>query len=630
MINPWHKRANELIRDPLALLPLISPAPLRQFFSGDASSLFDRLVIVVGSPGSGKTTLARLLEFGTLAAALDSHERTAVKPLIEALNTAGVVEDLRPKILAVRLPANAQYRAIWELPYSEPIKHKLLRSLLQARAVLGWFRQLEHERVNLSGIQIETADLGEAHRLAMGADDPHAMRQVARNTELEIFKVLSALVPPPEARLGEHVSAIAYDPLSSLSSFVLDDFKADGVALELRPLLIVDDAHELHPSQFADLDLWLRNREVRVARWILTRVDSISPSEFRRALVAQEIERPLPGTTQGRDRLLRMLQGRDKKANFRPIATDISRRYLSQLGSFAVKNITNLTDVLGSAQPKLNATDLKKLKAQVAALMKDNALSSEAEQALQAYLPPQTPEDLRLAVSRILLHREALRTPQRSLFAGLVKDEAADESVNPKRVDKSVVTGAEIQLLHEFGRPFFYGFERLADASNNNIEQFISLASVLVDELETLIVRGKTPQLDASRQHTALTERATKIMREWDFPYAPHVRRIVDFITAQCSELTMQGNAPLDDGANAFGVPQDELKGLDADSDLARVIHYALAYQAIVLVEDYSCKNKQWCLFELGGIPCIAGRLTLNRGGFVEGGLADLQRAIAS
>jgi hydroxypyruvate isomerase len=628
MINPWHKRANELIRDPLALLPLISPQPIRQFFSGDASSLFDRLVIVVGSPGSGKTTLARLLEFNTLVAALDSHDRSPVKPLLEALTTAGVVKDLRPKFLAVRLPANAQYRAIWELPYSEAVRHKLLRSLLQARAVLGWLRQLEQERVDLSTVRIETADIGEAQRLAIHADSPSAMRQLARETESEIFKVLSALVPPSEAQLGAHLSAVTYDPLSSLLSFVIPDFRGDTQALELRPLLIVDDAHELHLSQFADLDLWLRNREVRVARWVLTRVDSINPSEFRRALVTQEIERPLPGTTPGRDRILRMLQGRDKKANFRPVAADISRRYLAQLGSFAVKNITNLTDVLATAQPKLSATDLKRLRSQVAALAKDNALSPEAEQALQEYLPPQTPEDLKLGVSRILLHREALRTPQRSLFAGLTKEGMDEEATSPKRVDKAVVTGAEIQLLHEFDRAFFYGFDRLADASNSNIEQFISLASVLVDEVETLIVRGKTARLDAKRQHEALTERAGKIMREWDFPYAPHVRRVVDYITRQCTQITLQGNAPLDDGANAFGVPQDDLKQLDSDSDFARVVHYALAYQAIVLVEEYSCKGKQWCLFELGGVPCIAGRLTLGRGGFAEGRLAHLQQVV--
>lgn len=628
MINPWHKRANELIRDPLALLPLISPQPVRHFFRGDASSLFDRLVVVVGSPGSGKTTLARLLEFGTLCAALDSHERSQVKPLIEALNTAGVVADLLPKFLAVRLPANAQYRAIWELPYSEDIRHKLLRSLMQARAVLGWLRQLEQERVDLREIRIETTGVGEAQRVTMGADEPLAMRQLARDTELEIFKVLSALVPPPQDKLGAHIASMTYDPLSSLSSIVIPRLKDRDGPIELRPMLIIDDAHELHASQFLDLDVWLRSREVPVARWVLTRVDSISPSEFRKALVTEEIERPLPGTSPGRDRLLRMLQGRDKnRNNFRAVAADISRRYLSQVSSFAVKNITNLSDALSESQPKLAAVDLRRLRDEVARLARDNELSPEAMDALQTYLPARAPEDLRLGVSRILLHRESLRSPQRSLFSAALPEDP-EAAAAARRVDKSVVVGAEIQLMHQFNRPFYYGFDRLADASNQNIEQFISLASVLVDELETLIVRGKTPQMDAQRQHAALSERAAKVMGEWDFPYAPHVRRLVKFIGGQCEALTLKPNAPLDDGANAFGVPQDDLKSLESKSDFARVIHYALAYQAIVLVEEYNCKGRQWCLFELGGIPSIAAKLTLGRGGFVEGRITQLQQAL--
>ena len=75
-------------------------------------------------------------------------------------------------------------------------------------------------------------------------------------------------------------------------------------------------------------------------------------------------------------------------------------------------------------------------------------------------------------------------------------------------------------------------------------------------------------------------------------------------------------------------MPQEDLKLLDQNPDLAQIIHYALAYQAIVMVEEYQCKNKQWCLFELGGIPSISAGLTLNRGGFVEGRLLQLEQQL--
>ena len=47
-MNPWHKRANEFIRDPAELLPLIAPQPIHHFFKGDCSRVFDRLVVVKG------------------------------------------------------------------------------------------------------------------------------------------------------------------------------------------------------------------------------------------------------------------------------------------------------------------------------------------------------------------------------------------------------------------------------------------------------------------------------------------------------------------------------------------------------------------------------------------------------
>ena len=60
MTNPFEKRATEYLRDDEAFLAVVTPEPLATFFQKDAEEerLYDRLSVIIGAPGSGKTTLA--------------------------------------------------------------------------------------------------------------------------------------------------------------------------------------------------------------------------------------------------------------------------------------------------------------------------------------------------------------------------------------------------------------------------------------------------------------------------------------------------------------------------------------------------------------------------------------------
>jgi hypothetical protein len=285
--------------------------------------------------------------------------------------------------------------------------------------------------------------------------------------------------------------------------------------------------------------------------------------------------------------------------------------------NFRRKGVMTLSDCLLEEPQSLNRSDLNKLQNSIDKLISEIHIPLHVVERLRNSLPLKLAKDQFMAAYRILLNREKKKTPQKDLFGAvtnfseeldkthIIEDEESElDEDDIKTAKSSLVRGGEIQLLHEFERPYFFTFDRLADASGDNIEQFVNLADALVDGLETKLLRGKPARLDAKEQHQLLSTRASLTMEEWDFPNSESVKKLVKFIAHKCLQKTLEPNAPLNDGANAYGIPQKEMNEIHIDGiPLISVLHFALAYNAITLLENYECKHKTWCLFELGGLP---------------------------
>ena len=140
MSNPFEKRATEYLRDDVAFLSVVTPEPLHTFFEEHASSgsLFDRLCVVVGTPGSGKTTIAMLVQYRTILTLIANSDRAEYRPIQNALTGCKFIEGSTPKVLACRIPMESEYREFWELPYSKESRTGLLKSFLQSRAMISW------------------------------------------------------------------------------------------------------------------------------------------------------------------------------------------------------------------------------------------------------------------------------------------------------------------------------------------------------------------------------------------------------------------------------------------------------------------------------------------------------------
>src|SRR5689334_25331828 len=115
---------------------------------------------------------------------------------------------------------------------------------------------------------------------------------------------------------------------------------------------------------------------------------------------------------------------------------------------------------------------------------------------------------------RILMQRYARRLPQVSLF----EVSGEQEPSRPVKANADVAEAARIQLMHEYGRPYYFGMDTLCDGSSENAEQFLQLAGRLVALSETRIIRSQRPALPPGLQHRELRVKTQEMMDAWRFP----------------------------------------------------------------------------------------------------------------
>lgn len=625
MNSPFQKRASEHLITSEAFLPLVSPAPLDYVLSDKSlSNLLDKLVFILGTPGSGKTTFGRLFEFDSLMTLHNRRDHPSFKALSVSLSKFGVLNSDGPTVLAARITMDSEYREIWELPYEEVVKRRLFLKLLQSRCVLLWCKALEVEGIQQEGVELQIQSVSPGAMDSIGTDI-RKLKEMAVQVETEVYSVIHSLVPRKPETIES--SLTPYDPLKYLKEIIIN---LNGVKIPLKPMLILDDAHELSADQFSDVNDYLLSRELNVSRWIMTRYDiAISANEW----ILDHSKADRPGRQFGRDFQVLLTSQIDPshKRSFRTSALDIANRYLMEMpvftkGQHTKFNVMLLEDCKGISQSNIEIlrsnieADTDKLR-----ISKDRV--AKLEEIISEYSGAESEsEDVRLAMLRILLHRYSKRTPQQNLFAEIV-------DLEPKRelkADSGLMGAAKLHLLHQFGRPYYYGIEAVADGGSGNIEQFLRIADVLVNELEAKLIRRKPNiHLTAEEQHKIITASANKEIDRWGFPMHREVRQIVNFIGEAALNASMVPNAYLDHGANAYGVLLTDFeKVIGKSKQLSMALHYGVAYNALSISPGYHCKNEVWTLIQLGGFPIIKHGLPFTKGGFVEGGMQTLYDAV--
>jgi hypothetical protein len=361
----------------------------------------------------------------------------------------------------------------------------------------------------------------------------------------------------------------------------------------------------------------------------MMRSDALTPAEALLDRAAGDE----PGPRRNRDyhevALQKGISRESQRRAFRRMAQDMSDRYLRLMPIFATRQYRGFNALLSTEPDALSRQDLKNLGSSVdtaqkrigISLTRRKSLEREVRRYASSAKSSDVGEDVQLGMLRVLMHRYGVRVRQESLFR-----QKEDPEPRQKLVAHSgVADAARLQLHQHYGRALHYGIASLSDSSSDNAEIFLQLAAALVNRMETRLIRGESAVLPAKIQDRELQKRATEMISEWNFPFAGKVRRLVDGMANHCLAESLKENAPLDFGANAIGVPQSEFERVPVEvPQFARVLQFAVAYNALTLSQKYHQGNKEWCLIELGGPVLLARGLTVKRGGFLEFNVADL------
>ena len=365
MYNPFRKRASENVHESEAFLQLVSHEPIDLILSShNSDDLFSKLVFLLGTPGSGKTTFGRLFEYRNLLTLHREAKHPSYKDLAKVLSDFGAISINGPRLLASKLPMDSEYRGIWELPYDQNLKRGLYLNLLQSRCILMWTNALKEQGIQDDQIEIVTSPHSPAARDSIGSSSFESFKQKAIEVESTVYEIIHALVPKSTHHIAPSLT-IPYDPLSILTSF---DIKSTDFSekISLKPMLIVDDGHELHSKQFSSLTEFLIKRDLKIARWVMTRFDIAT--SVNKWIQAQSTQADQPGRQLGRDYLVLLtnqVSQQSNKRSFRTTAQDIANRYLELMPIFTRMKQTRLSSMLAETCKSISKSNIEKLRAKI-------------------------------------------------------------------------------------------------------------------------------------------------------------------------------------------------------------------------------------------------------------------------
>lgn len=609
--NPFRMRTAENLEQEQIFLKLFGEQVLDVLPEND---LWTKRQIFSSAPGGGKTSILRLFTPSILLKLFELKDSDEYKNLYARMVKLNVFSKQGPTTLGVFMPCG-NYASIEDLDFNSVVKKRLFFSLMNARLILTLMRGL---------------------LILQGAQYPDDLYKIKFDIPVQHF--ISPLIPVPctgdvlykwayeiEKNICEIIDSFNNDSdkilegYDSLEVLLLnpDYISYEGQKIVQRLVFMFDDINYLARQQRTSL-----LKEVNIKRpynsiWIAQRLDALEPEKLMM----------LQNAVEGRDYneiyledFWRKTTGHNK---FENILKNIADRRISLTRDFHMhftsfeQSLKNTLD--GSANQEIfkNIVDdiSERVKEKVNTIRYDkwvNMIESKQGDSRNLAIEWKT---LEIAINRDNNKRQIVMD-----FGQPLSEEDFDN------IDKSSIrNAAELYISQEFNIPYYFGMRKLANLSSSNIDQFLSLAGDLFEEILTTRLVKRTATLDPKRQEAILKKAAKKKWEEIEkrLPNGRNAQKLLEAIGRYANWYWKRETASYGAGGGitGFALTDEECEKLlkvessASNNQLLYILSSCIANNLLELAktnQGYKGRN----VFYLNRWLCLHFNLPLQYGGF--------------
>jgi len=595
-----YRLADRPTLDTNLFLNLYCPTLLNRLNPEDFS--VPKLIVISGSPGSGKSSVLRLFQTESLIALFSNQQRSTDDVLGEVLRELGIFDEDGIRHIGLYIQCDSNLRDLANAG-SGSRDMKLLNALLDIKIILSYLRGLR--QLAASGLlknnlrDVMFAPLPPDETPAALFNKPYSFGELEeRCAEIETdFATMLNSFPgdPIPPSIAPHARVFSF-------SYLANQRHGEEFGWP-RPLLLLDDFQELYEDQRNHLNTEL-TRRAAVPRWVAV----------RKYVFELEQLLPLEGTKDGRE--VREIDLDDAKPQaFKKFVENVTERRLRL--TEALQQMLTIQRFREQLIPVAEALPLGKAQGPG-----DNVLNRlrELGASPSVAFPHQDPMPLSflhdLERHLILAERKANRK-QKYILPELEPPEPSDAKTDE---------AARLFMCRRYQIPYYVGFDSLSVAANRNVEQFLEICGEYAEKMIFRAELNRSPELTAREQDELLRSSAKAYYErlEQHFPRGSSIRQFVDNLARFCRSVTNRPNAPISPGVTGFGMTADQLRdarAVDGASAGIRLFRDTLASAvagnvlSIRKVKQGQAGSRKF-VFYLNRLLCIRFALPLGYGGW--------------